>query len=215
MASDLARILVDELVSDILSPKVTHPSVFESSSGCSVVTVHTQLTPSLCGFHSAHNAVTMLRYLHDPAVPQAFESAAAFWEMYFELKQHLLTTCEMHASDKKSLQEDGPLERYQALYLIQTHRYFQECECPFVVFLFGYGVIQHTLTQIDQIEREINDWKTSSREWIVFLLGVTNHWTCLIAGKSGKQFYLDSKNYPDILDLESADHLIDREVVLI
>lgn len=130
----------------------------------------------------------------------------------------------MHDSDKKSLNEDGPLERYQALHLIQvdckqTASSLIECACPFVVLLYGYGVIQHTLPQIDHIENIIKTWKASDQEWIGFFLGVTNHWvsnskTCLIAGKSGQLYYLDSKNYHAILDLNDADQLIEQEVQL-
>lgn len=130
----------------------------------------------------------------------------------------------MHLSDKKSLRNFGPLERYQALHLIQvpskqTHPYLTALDCPFTVFLFGYGVIQHTLEQLDQVDQVIQAWRASDKEWIVLILGITNHWvrcmqSCYVAGKSGQQFILDSVNYFDILDLDSADTLIDREVGL-
>lgn len=75
-------------------------------------------------------------------------------------------------------------------------------------FLFAFGLFQHNIEQIKELDQKIEDFRLSNKEAVfVLYLGVVNHWVTLIAYKDKSdnniQFYLlDSSN---LVFLDKAD----------
>jgi len=118
----------------------------------------------------------------------------------------------VNKSDKKGLVEElNPMERNHLRYLLMKDSQIQEmysrhnsCKVFMSLFLFSFGLLQHNIEQIKEMEDQIEEFRLTNQQAIYcFFLGVVNHWITFIAHKEQgdptiRFYFLDSQNY-DIL----------------
>ena len=79
----------------------------------------------LCGFHSLFNIYYFLQYLASKEETQKnkalfnLKNAWSFWSFYKESLNFLLSNLKLEESSINSLKNEGPLERYQFVYLLE------------------------------------------------------------------------------------------------
>lgn len=75
---------------------------------------------------------------------------------------------------------------------------------------YAYGLVQNSDDEVCAIQERILQLRQSSKDQLVFILGVTNHWVTLAVHKRKENisaFYLDSNNEPVLMASEA--HLED------
>ena len=176
----------------------------------------------LCGFHSLFNIYYFLQYLITKENKFLFylNNSWSFWSFYKESIKFLLNNLHLEEKAKESLLNEGPLERYQFIYLLNEFPKIKNIfeknknnyEISFTKFLYGFGIFNGTTDEaIDFNEKmknfieQNNDNINGGKEKIlIILLGIVNHWNILIFHKDINNkiniFFLDSRNSPEIFD---------------
>jgi hypothetical protein len=66
------------------------------------------------------------------------------------------------------------------------------------MFLYGFGLFNHTIDQIKELEAELNQFISTKDEAVcAIFLGAVNHWVTVLLHKTGEKidiFLLDSSN---------------------
>ena len=176
----------------------------------------------LCGFHSLFNIYYFLQYLSSKGDMQKnsalfnLKNAWSFWSFYKESLNFLLTNLELESYAIKSLKNEGPLERYQFVYLLNEfpkmkilfNELKENYDISFTKFLYGFGIFNGTFEEsIDfqqKIDKFLEDNNTQKEKILIILLGIVNHWNILILYKNIKNeiniYLLDSRNSPELFD---------------
>ena len=176
----------------------------------------------LCGFHSLFNIYYFLQYLSSKEELQKnkelfnLKNAWSFWSFYKESLNFLLTNLKLESNAIKSLKNEGPLERYQFVYLLNEFPkmkiLFNELkinyDISFTKFLYGFGIFNGTFEESIDFQQKIDEFldvnNTQKEKILIILLGIVNHWNILILHKniqSGIDIYLlDSRNSPELFN---------------
>ena len=176
----------------------------------------------LCGFHSLFNIYYFLQYLSSKGDMQKnsalfnLKNAWSFWSFYKESLNFLLTNLELESYAIKLLKNEGPLERYQFVYLLNEfpkmkilfNELKENYDISFTKFLYGFGIFNGTFEEsIDfqqKIDKFLEDNNTQKEKILIILLGIVNHWNILILYKNIKNeiniYLLDSRNSPELFD---------------
>ena len=115
----------------------------------------------LCGFHSLFNIYYFLQYLASKEETQKnkalfnLKNAWSFWSFYKESLNFLLSYLKLEESSINSLKNEGPLERYQFVYLLEEFpkmkKLFNELkinyDISFTKFLYGFGIFNGTFEE--------------------------------------------------------------------
>ena len=144
------------------------------------------------------------------------KNAWSFWSFYKESLNFLLTNLELESYAIKSLKNEGPLERYQFVYLLNEfpkmkilfNELKENYDISFTKFLYGFGIFNGTFEEsIDfqqKIDKFLEDNNTQKEKILIILLGIVNHWNILILYKNIKNeiniYLLDSRNSPELFD---------------
>jgi hypothetical protein len=89
------------------------------------------------------------------------------------------------------LMDENPLERNHLRYLlrndpemIELKRNTANVEVHSHLFLYAFGLFQHNIEQIKDMESDIEKFRKTKKEAVfIFYLGVVNHWVTLLAYK--------------------------------
>ena len=175
----------------------------------------------LCGFHSLFNIYYFLQYLSSKEETQKnkalfnLKNAWSFWSFYKESLNFLLTNLKLEENAIKSLKNEGPLERYQFVYLLEEFpkmkKLFNELkinyDISFTKFLYGFGIFNGTFEESIDFQRKIDDFlfnKAEKEKVLIILLGIVNHWNILILHKNAQNeisiYLLDSRNSPELFN---------------
>ena len=176
----------------------------------------------LCGFHSLFNIYYFLQYLTSKEINQKklalfnLKNAWNFWSFYKESINFLLTNLKLELYAEKSLKNEGPLERYQFVYLLNEFPKMKilfnnlkiNYDISFTKFLFGFGIFNGTIEEgIDfqnKIDKFIDNSDQNKEKILIILLGIVNHWNILILHKNLQQkidiYLLDSRNSPEMFN---------------
>ena len=175
----------------------------------------------LCGFHSLFNIYYFLQYLSSKDETQKnnalfnLKNAWSFWSFYKESLNFLLTNLKLEENAIKSLKNEGPLERYQFVYLLEEFpkmkKLFNELkinyDISFTKFLYGFGIFNGTFEGGVDFQRKIDDFlfnKAEKEKVLIILLGIVNHWNILILHKNAQNeisiYLLDSRNSPELFN---------------
>ena len=139
----------------------------------------------LCGFHSLFNIYYFLQYLITKENKFLFylNNSWSFWSFYKESIKFLLNNLHLEEKAKESLLNEGPLERYQFIYLLNEFPKMKNIfeknknnyEISFTKFLYGFGIFNGTTDEaIDFNEKmknfieQNNDNITGGKEKILF-----------------------------------------------
>ena len=174
----------------------------------------------LCGFHSLFNIYHFIKYLISKEEIQKksslfnLKNAWSFWSFYKETINYLLTNLKLETPSIKSLKNEGPLERYQFIYLLnefpKIKQLFDELkqyyDISFTKFLFGFGIFNGTIEEAidfqEKIENFLDNKDINKEKILIILLGIVNHWNVLILHKNVQNkidiYLLDSRNSPEI-----------------
>ena len=189
---------------------------------------------SLCGFHSLFNIYYFLKFLTSKELNQQIYSlfnlknAWSFWSFYKDSINFLLTNLKLEPKAEQSIRNEGPLERYQFIYLLnelpKMKELFNEVKLNYDVsltkFLFGFGIFNGTIEEGIDFQEKINKFIENNnlkREKIlIILLGIVNHWNVLIFYKNNQNKIdidlLDSRNSPEIFNsIELYDEINDKK----
>ena len=189
---------------------------------------------SLCGFHSLFNIYYFLKFLTSKELNQQIyalfnlKNAWSFWSFYKDSINFLLTNLKLEPKAEQSIRNEGPLERYQFIYLLnefpKMKELFNEVKLNYDVsstkFLFGFGIFNGTIEEGIDFQEKINKFienNNSIREKIlIILLGIVNHWNVLIFYKNNQNKIdidlLDSRNSPEIFNsIELYDEINDKK----
>ena len=176
----------------------------------------------LCGFHSLFNIYYFLQYLTSKEINQKklalfnLKNAWNFWSFYKESINFLLTNLKLELYAEKSLKNEGPLERYQFVYLLNEFPKMKilfnnlkiNYDISFTKFLFGFGIFNGTIEEgIDfqnKIDKFLDNSDQNKEKILIILLGIVNHWNILILHKNLQQkidiYLLDSRNSPEMFN---------------
>ena len=159
----------------------------------------------LCGFHSLFNIYYFLQYLASKEETQKnkalfnLKNAWSFWSFYKESLNFLLNNLKLEESSINSLKNEGPLERYQFVYLLE--------EFPKMKILYGFGIFNGTFEESIDFQRKIDDFlnnKAEKEKILIILLGIVNHWNILILYRNAQNeisiYLLDSRNSPELFN---------------
>ena len=189
---------------------------------------------SLCGFHSLFNIYYFLKFLTSKELNQQIyalfnlKNAWSFWSFYKDSINFLLTNLKLEPKAEQSIRNEGPLERYQFIYLLnefpKMKELFNEVKLNYDVsltkFLFGFGIFNGTIEEGIDFQEKINKFIENNnlkREKIlIILLGIVNHWNVLIFYKNNQNKIdidlLDSRNSPEIFNsIELYDEINDKK----
>ena len=177
---------------------------------------------SLCGFHSLFNIYYFLQYLTTEERNKKnlalfnLKNAWSFWSFYKESINYLLTNLKLASSDENSLRKEGPLERYQFIYLLNNYpkmtNLFDLLKINYDIlitkFLYGFGIFNGTVEEgIDfqkKVDSFLEDNNSNKGKILIILLGIVNHWNVLIFHKNVNNemsiYLLDSRNSPEIFE---------------
>ena len=181
---------------------------------------------SLCGFHSLFNIYYFLQYLFltESGTSKTnynyylynLKNAWSFWSFYKESINYLLSNLPLENKARESLLKNGPLERYQFVYLLKEfpkiRELFNDLDDKYIIdftkFLYGFGIFNGTIDEaIDFQSKMDNFMKDESKDKekvLIILLGIVNHWNILILHKNIENkiniYFLDSRNSPEIFD---------------
>ena len=176
----------------------------------------------LCGFHSLFNIYYFLQYLTSKEINQKnialfnLKNAWNFWSFYKESINYLLTNLKLESYAEKSLKNEGPLERYQFVYLLEEFPKMKilfnnlkvNYDISFTKFLYGFGIFNGTIEEgIDfqnKIDKFLENRSQNKEKILIILLGIVNHWNILILHKNLQQeidiYLLDSRNSPEMFN---------------
>ena len=176
----------------------------------------------LCGFHSLFNIYYFLQYLTSKEINQKklalfnLKNAWNFWSFYKESINYLLTNLKLESYAEKSLKNEGPLERYQFVYLLEEFPKMKilfnnlkiNYDISFTKFLYGFGIFNGTIEEgIDfqnKIDKFLENIGQNKEKILIILLGIVNHWNILILHKNLQQkidiCLLDSRNSPEMFN---------------
>jgi hypothetical protein len=183
--------------------------------------VHQQFIGNLCGYHTLFNLKTVLGALSQQNVEAPFDilDAAKFWDYHFKST----VTLDKHAETNKLNREKypwsyrnirwGDLERSFMKVLTEQNLEFQnlfqsnkKIKATYDVFQFQFGRILYGNDWLEIFERDLADFantKDKNVHHIKFILmGITNHWSVLLAHKYNDKtefWLLDSKNLDYLL----------------
>ena len=189
---------------------------------------------SLCGFHSLFNIYYFLKFLTSKELNQQIyalfnlKNAWSFWSFYKDSINFLLTNLKLEPKAEQSIRNEGPLERYQFIYLLnefpKMKELFNEVKLNYDVsltkFLFGFGIFNGTIEEGIDFQEKINKFIENNnlkREKIlIILLGIVNHWNVLIFYKNNQNKIdidlFDSRNSPEIFNsIELYDEINDKK----
>ena len=189
---------------------------------------------ALCGFHSLFNIYYFLQYLTSKEINQKkmslfnLKNAWNFWSFYKESINFLLTHLKLELYAEKSLKKEGPLERYQFVYLLNEFPKMKilfnnlkiNYDISFTKFLFGFGIFNGTIEEgIDfqnKIDKFLDNSDQNKEKILIILLGIVNHWNLLILHKNLQQkidiYLLDSRNSPEMFNsIELYDDYNEKE----
>ena len=189
---------------------------------------------SLCGFHSLFNIYYFLKFLTSKELNQQIyalfnlKNAWSFWSFYKDSINFLLTNLKLEPKAEQSIRNEGPLERYQFIYLLnefpKMKELFNEVKLNYDVsltkFLFGFGIFNGTIEEGIDFQEKINKFIENNnlkREKIlIILLGIVNHWNVLIFYKNNQNKIdidlLDSRNSPEIFNsIELYDEINEKK----
>ena len=189
---------------------------------------------SLCGFHSLFNIYYFLKFLTSKELNQQIyalfnlKNAWSFWSFYKDSINFLLTNLKLEPKAEQSIRNEGPLERYQFIYLLnefpKMKELFNEVKLNYDVsltkFLFGFGIFNGTIEEGIDFQEKINKFIENNnlkREKIlIILLGIVNHWNVLIFYKNNQNkidiYLLDSRNSTEIFNsIELYDEINDKK----
>lgn len=201
-------------------------SLIPSSSPCTALPLLTspvlflqtyqQHTRALCGFHALFNALTYLK-----GTGKGLCSGWKFWKTHNRLVAFLLQEAALSIQECAKLQDSGPLERHQMAYLLVHYPAIQSFS-PLVLWVplyFAFGRFQMSLEELQTATAALQAWRRKERGKVVFLLGITNHWSILLYEWLEDQpqvVYLDSKNQPEVFSISDADitRLLETEKTL-
>ena len=124
----------------------------------------------LCGFHSLFNIYYFLQYLSSKEDMQKnsalfnLKNAWSFWSFYKESLNFLLTNLELESFAIKSLKNEGPLERYQFVYLLNEfpkmkilfNELKENYDISFTKFLYGFGIFNGTFEESIDFQQKID-----------------------------------------------------------
>ena len=175
----------------------------------------------LCGFHSLFNIYYFLQYLASKEETQKnkalfnLKNAWSFWSFYKESLNFLLSNLKLEESSINSLKNEGPLERYQFVYLLEEFpkmkKLFNELkinyDISFTKFLYGFGIFNGTFEESIDFQRKIYDFlfnQAEKEKILIILLGIVNHWNILILYRNAQNeisiYLLDSRNSPELFN---------------
>jgi len=109
----------------------------------------------------------------------------------------MLLKCTNHyyvsESDKKALIDYNPLERNHLRYLLMRDPEIQPLlkqrgyTVKMHVLLYAFGLFQHTIDQIKEMQEDMDIVLNGRKEGILVLfLGVVNHWVTIVIHKEQK-----------------------------
>lgn len=162
-----------------------------------------QHTRALCGFHALFNALTYLK-----SQGKDLCSAWKFWKFHTRIVSFLIKNADLSPQETAKLQDSGPLERHQMTHLLSHFPLIPHSQVRWVPLYFAFNHFQMSLEELAQVDEVMSLWRKGDIRYIVFLLGVTNHWSVLIYEhcESGyRSIYLDSKNRPEVFSTYEAD----------
>jgi len=176
----------------------------------------------LCGFHSLFNIYYFLQYLSSKEELQKnkalfnLKNAWSFWSFYKESLNFLLTNLKLEPNAIKSLKNEGPLERYQFVYLLNEFPkmkiLFNELKTNYDIsltkFLYGFGIFNGTFEESIDFQQKIDEFldvnNTQKEKILIIILGIVNHWNILILHKNKQNeidiYLLDSRNSPELFN---------------
>ena len=176
----------------------------------------------LCGFHSLFNIYYFLQYLSSKEEIQKnralfnLKNAWSFWSFYKESLNFLLTNLKLEPNAVKSLKNEGPLERYQFVYLLNEFPkmkiLFNELKTNYDIsltkFLYGFGIFNGTFEESIDFQQKIDEFldvnNIQKEKILIILLGIVNHWNILILHKNKQNeldiYLLDSRNSPELFN---------------
>jgi hypothetical protein len=179
-----------------------------------------QHTSNLCGYHASFASICCLQLLEGAPDRYDILKGASFWQF-----KHCIETFLFGYKQHHHLKDDWPWRDRDILYgdfertynnVCKAHlNRFLECQKhPFIEYIDHTWEFQFkNIVCNENSRRELNDKiKYFSRynqpnRLLVFtiMMGITNHWTCLIAlklGRSTEFWFFDSRN----LDYLNFDH---------
>ena len=181
---------------------------------------------SLCGFHSLFNIYYFLQYLFltESGTSKTnynyylynLKNAWSFWSFYKESINYLLSNLPLENKARESLLKNGPLERYQFVYLLKEfpkiRELFNDLDDKYIIdftkFLYGFGIFNGTIDEAIDFQSKMNNFMKDESKYkekvLIILLGIVNHWNILILHKNIENkiniYFLDSRNSPEIFD---------------
>lgn len=180
---------------------------------------------ALCGFHCLFNSICYIHFLKNQDDPvkqfyylQKMNSVQKFWKFYKHSLTFLLESENVYETDKKSLKNSGPLERYQFDLLLNKKDDIvkkiasdEKNEIKFFSYFYAFNFIQSLSKEdIIKLQESLNYFKTyrgDKKLIYVILLGITNHWSVLLLENDNEKItfnYLDSTNI-NVFMLKTVD----------
>ena len=164
-----------------------------------------QHSHALCGFHALFNALTYLK-----GGEQGLCSGWKFWKTHNRLVAFLLREAGLSAQECAKLQDSGPLERHQMVYILAHYPPIQPFspQVHWVPLYFAFGRFQMSLEELQSATSALQAWRRKETRKVVFLLGITNHWSVLLyewLEDTAQVVYLDSKNKPEVFSALDTD----------
>lgn len=108
-----------------------------------------------------------------------------FWKFHLKTKNYILSKL---PSEAESLNNLGPLERYQLKYIIENNKHFlkirsnKNVNVQIKYFYLSFGVINSlTKPEILEFQNSLENFKKSKDKNNIFIiiLGIVNHWVNL------------------------------------
>ena len=135
-----------------------------------------------------------------------------FWKTHSRLVAYLLREAGLTPHEHAKLQDSGPLERHQMVYLLHNYPPIQQWsqQVQWVPLYFAFGRFQMSLEELQSASAALQSCLRKDIRAVVFLLGITNHWSILIYEWQEDRIhtiYLDSKNPPEVFSAVEADIL--------
>ena len=177
----------------------------------------------LCGFHSLFNIYYFIQYLTSKDLTQKniylynLKNAWSFWTFYRESRDYLISNLSLEKSAIESLRNEGPLERYQFIFLLNNFPKMKkllneiklEYDISFTKFLYGFNIFNGTLEEGIYFQNKISEFNidnnNNKKKILIILLGIVNHWNILLLHKNKENnmdmYLLDSRNSPEIFDM--------------
>jgi hypothetical protein len=174
--------------------------------------IHKQFVPNICGYHALYSIIETIKYLKYKSFDRGWHIAhpAYFWKFKNRISHYLYDEGKKFDSDYWSEHNtlQGDLERTFLRHLLDNNakimKLFQDTDefsVDLKIFSFQFKHVQMSSNEIVSLQESIDKFISAENKEVVLciMLGVTNHWTTLLAHKYNsftEYFFMDSRNVP-------------------